>query len=91
MPADHRRRLHDHQCAAPVEEPGQDGQADSSRCIHPSRLEAALDVQRQLPAQKEVLGLDRFGRTEQQHQPAQAVFDQAECNPDERGHALIVP
>jgi hypothetical protein len=44
-----------------------------------------------LPAQEEILGVDRFGRTEQQHHPAQRVFDQAECNPDEGDHALIVP
>jgi hypothetical protein len=44
-----------------------------------------------LTAQEEVLGLDRFGRTEQQHHPAQGVFDQAECNPDEGDHAFIVP
>jgi hypothetical protein len=55
------------------------------------RLDTALDVQSQLPAQEEILGVDRFGRTEQQHHPAQRVFDQAECNPDEGDHALIVP
>jgi hypothetical protein len=35
--------------------------------------------------------VDRFGRTEQQHHPAQGVFDQAQCNPDEGDHAFIVP
>jgi hypothetical protein len=59
--------------------------------IHPSRLDAALDVQSQLTAQEEVLGLDRLGRTEQQHHPAQGVFDQAQCNPEEGDHAFIVP
>jgi hypothetical protein len=53
----------------------QDGQVDSSRGIYRSRLDAALDVQRQLTAQEEVLGLNRFGRTEQQHHPSQGVFD----------------
>jgi hypothetical protein len=91
MPTNHRCRLHDNKRAAPIEQPSQDGQADSSRSIYRSRLDAALDVQRQLTAQEEVLGLDRFGRTEQQHHPAQGVFDQAECNPDEGDHALIVP
>ena len=91
MPTNHRCRLHDNKCAAPIEQPCQDGQADSSRSIYRSRLDAALDVQRQLTAQEEVLGLDRFGRTEQQHHPAQGVFDQAQCNPDEGDHALIVP
>jgi len=57
------------------------------RSIYWSRLDAALDVQRQLTAQEEVLGLDRFGRTEQQHHPAQGVFDQAQCNPREGDHA----
>ena len=91
MPTNHRRRLHDNKCAAPIEQPCQDGQADSSCRIYRSRLDAALDVQRQLTAQEEVLGLDRFGRTEQQHHPAQGVFDQAQCNPGEGDHALIVP
>jgi hypothetical protein len=35
--------------------------------------------------------VDRFGRAEQQHHPAQGIFDQAECNPDEGDHVLIVP
>jgi hypothetical protein len=35
--------------------------------------------------------VDRFGRTEQQHHPAQGVFDQAKCDPEEGDHALIVP
>ncbi len=84
MRTDHRCRLHDNKCAAPIEQPCQDGQADSSCRIYRSRLDAALEGQRQLTAQEEVLGLDRFGRTEQQHHPAQGrFFDQAQCNPGE--------
>ena len=44
-----------------------------------------------MTAQEEVLGLDRLGRTEQQHDPAQGVFDQAQCNLEEGDHAFIVP
>jgi hypothetical protein len=58
MPTNDRRRLHDHQRAAPIEQPCKDGQADAGCSIHPSRLDAALDVQRQLTAQEEVLSLD---------------------------------
>jgi hypothetical protein len=56
MPADHRRWLRDHQCAAPIEEPCQYHQADASRRVDPARSDAALDVQSQLLAQEETLG-----------------------------------
>ena len=91
MPADHGRRLHDDQSAAPIEQLRQHGQADAGRGIDPSRPHATLDVQRQLTAQEEVLGADGLGRAEQQHHPPEGVFDQTECDPGEGDHALIVP
>jgi hypothetical protein len=59
--------------------------------VDPARLDTALDAKSQLPAQEEIFGVDRFGRTGQQHHPAQGVFDHTQGNPDDGDHALIVP
>jgi hypothetical protein len=91
VPANHRCRLHDHQRAAPIEEPGQERQADASRRVDPVRLDTALDVQSQLPAQEEILGAQGLGRSKQEQQPPEGVFDEKTCDPQEADHALIVP
>ena len=44
-----------------------------------------------LTAQEQVLGLDRFGRTEQQHHPPQGALGQTQCDPNEGDHSPIVP
>ena len=91
MPANHRRRLYDHQCAAPIEEPGQYHQADACRRVDPARWDTALDVQSQLPAQEEILGAQGLGSPKQEQQPPEGVFDEKTCDLQDVDHALLVP
>jgi len=55
MPSDQRIRFHDHEHAAPIDQPRQ-GDECNPRCIVGAvRLHLALDVQRQLLSQKQIL------------------------------------
>jgi hypothetical protein len=62
MPSNQRLRTHNNQCIAPIEQSRQQSQAEPRCCIDPSRLRAALDVERELSAQEQILGLDRLTR-----------------------------
>jgi hypothetical protein len=91
MPANQGRRLHDHQSASPIEHPRQQRQADAAGGIDTPRPHAALDVERELTTQEEVLGADSYGRTQEQYHPTEDVLNQAECDPREGDHPFIVP
>ena len=56
MPSNERVRLHDRQESTPVDEPRQRNERNSGRVIGPPRLDLPLEVQRQLLAQKQILG-----------------------------------
>src|SRR5262249_23169112 len=56
MPSHERVRLHDGEDATPVDQRRQRTECDAGRDIGPPRLDLALDVQRQLLAQKQILG-----------------------------------
>jgi hypothetical protein len=90
MPANHRRRLHDHQRATPIEEPCQQRQADACRRVDPVRWDTALDVESQLPAQEEILGAQRLRGPQQQQHPPEGVFDEKTCDLQEVDHALML-
>jgi hypothetical protein len=51
----------------------------------------SFDTTTKLTPQENILGANRRSRTEQQHQPLEAVLDQTKCDPGEGDHALIVP
>ena len=59
VPAKQRFRPHNDQCVPPVEELGQQYQSNSGDRVDSSRLDAALDVQSQLPSKEEILRFDR--------------------------------
>jgi hypothetical protein len=63
----------------------------SGRGVHPAWPHPSIDEQRQLPAQKQILGANSLRRTEQQHQPPDGVLDQTKRDPSEGDHRLIVP
>jgi len=67
-----RTVTHD-QGIAPIEEPGKNRQRHPRRAVDAPRLDAALLVQRELPAEKEVLRLDGSPRSERQHGEAGQV------------------
>jgi hypothetical protein len=56
-------------------------QTDPRGQIDPSGLHAALDVERKLPTQEEILGLDRLTRSKGEPQPPQYVGQQRDQNP----------
>jgi len=56
MPSDQRVRFHDREQAAPLEQPGQSDERNSRRIVGAARRHLALDVQRQLLSQKQILG-----------------------------------
>jgi hypothetical protein len=56
VPSNERVRLHDGEDSTPVDQLRQRDQRNSGRIIGPPRLDLPLDVQRQLLAQKQILG-----------------------------------
>jgi hypothetical protein len=55
--------------------------ADSRGRIDPSRFHAALDVERKLPTQEQIPGLERLARTKGEAQPPQHFSYQLDHNP----------
>jgi hypothetical protein len=90
VPTNHRLRLHDHQRAAPVEQSRQYRQADAGCRIDSPGPVPTFDVQRQLAAQQEILGLDAILGPKQQQHPAEGVFDETTYYREQAGHALMV-
>lgn len=76
---------------SPVETPGQDGQANTSRCIYPPRFCTALCVQCQLAAKKQILGFDRLDWSAQEDNEPRSVREQQDSDLDERDQSLIMP
>jgi len=77
--------------AAPIEESRQQSQGDPCGWIDPSRLHAALDVERKLPTQEQILGLDRLARAKGESQSLQRFNHQLDQNPGDLQHLPIMP
>jgi hypothetical protein len=75
MPTDHRFRTHHHQSVPPVEEPRKQRQPNPGDPINPPRLDAALDIERELAPQEEILRLDRPARSKCESTPAERLGD----------------
>lgn len=73
MPADQRLGSNHDQGIAPIEESGKQRQRHPRRGVDAPRPDAALLVQRQLPAEKEVLRFDGPPRSERQRNEAGQV------------------
>jgi len=73
VPADQRLGPNHDRGLAPIEEPGKQRQRHSRRSVNAPRLDAALLVQREFPAEKEVLRLDGSPTSERQHNEAGQV------------------
>jgi hypothetical protein len=59
-------------------------QTDPRGRIDPSRLHAALDVERKLSTQEQILGLDRLARSKGEPQPPPRFSRQLDQNPRDR-------
>ena len=73
MLADQRLGPNHDQGIAPIEEPGKQRQRHPRRGVDAPRLDAALQVQRKFPAEKEVLRFDESQRSERQQNEAGQV------------------
>jgi hypothetical protein len=62
VPANNGRRSYDDHGIAPIEESGKQCEANPTRVIHASGLDATLDITRELLAKNQVLSADRSGR-----------------------------
>jgi hypothetical protein len=77
VPPHERIGTHNRQELAPLDESRQDDECDTRRIVSPSRSNLALDVTRELLAEKEVLS--RQLRSGPEHQPQQAQQVSEEC------------
>ena len=62
VPANDGRRSYDDDRIAPIEESGEQCEADASRVIHASGFDTSLDIPRELPAKDQILSANRAGR-----------------------------
>jgi hypothetical protein len=77
MPSNERVRLHDGEDSTPVDQPRQGDECDAGRVIGPPRLDLALEVQRQLLTQEEVLGGELDVRPHHRRQESEDVASDA--------------
>jgi hypothetical protein len=76
VPTNQRLGAHDHQSTSPIEESRQQRQADPRDRVDPTRLDAALYVERELSTQEQVLGFNRTTRSKCESTPAKRLGDQ---------------
>jgi hypothetical protein len=91
MPANDGRRSHDYHRIAPIEESGEQREADTSRAIHACGTDAALDIARQMSAQNQILSVDRAGRAHERDDQPQDVRGYADDRPRQLQRVLIMP
>ena len=87
MPPDQRLRFHDREHGSPVDQPGEHDESDPCRIVSSAGFDAALTVERQLPAKKEILGRQLRPRSEAKRQKPEGINQQADGGPphDRRG------
>ena len=66
MPANDGRWTHVDHRIAPIEEPGEQREADPSHVIHASGFDPTLNVARELSAKNQILSANRAGRAQEQ-------------------------
>jgi hypothetical protein len=77
MPSNERVRLDDGEDSTPVDQPRQRDECNAGRIIGPPRLGLPLEVQRQLLAQKQILGGELDGRPQLRRHESQDVASDA--------------
>ncbi|MGZ5089794.1 MAG: hypothetical protein ACXWCY_05845 [Burkholderiales bacterium] len=90
LPSDHRLRLYYEQRSPPFEEPCQDNQAGSGCGVYPPGLDTALFEQSQLPPKKQILRLDRLGRSKSKNYEPGSICEKLNSDLDERDHLPIM-
>src|SRR6266508_3742133 len=91
MPPNDGRRPNDDDRIAPIEESGEQREADASRVVHASGFDAALEIPRQLSTQNQILSSDRAGRAHEQREQTQQVRDDTDDCSRQLQHALLMP
>src|ERR1700680_4224314 len=91
MPANDGPRPHIDHRIAPIEELRKQREAHTSRMVHSSGFDTALDIPRELFAKNQILSADRIGRAQEQDDQSQDVRDDSnDCSPQLQ-HVLIMP
>ena len=71
--------------------PGQQREPKSGDRVDSARLDAALDIETQLPSQEEILRFERSTRSHRQSQPLERITNQGEEDSEAGAHGRIVP
>jgi len=91
MPANDGRWTHVDHRIAPIEESGEQREADPSHVIHASGFDATLNVPSELSAKNQILSADRAGRAQKQDSQPQDVPDDSDDCSRQLQHPLIMP
>jgi hypothetical protein len=91
VPANQGLRADDNQCVTPIKVPGQQREPKSGDRVDSARLDAALDLETQLPSQEEILRFERSTRSHRQSQPLERITNQGEEDSEAGAHGRIVP
>ena len=91
QPANDGRRPHVDHRIAPIEESGEQCEADASRVIHASGFDPTLDITRELFAKNQVLSADRAGRAQERDDQPQDVRGYSDDCSRQLQHVLIMP
>ena len=75
----------------PIEESGEQCEADARRVIHASGFDTALNMTRELFAKNQVLSADRTRRTQERDDEPQDVRGYSDYRSRQLQHALIMP
>src|SRR6266851_1760442 len=91
VPANDGCRLHVDHRVAPIEESGEQCEADASRVIHTSGLDTTLDMPRELFAKNQILSADSAGRSQERTTQPQDVKGYPDGCSRQLQHPLIMP
>ena len=84
-------RLHVDHRVAPIEESGEQCEADASCVIHTSGFDTTLDIPHKLFAKNQILSADSAGRAQERNSQPQEVPGHSDDRSRQLQHALIMP
>lgn len=91
MPPNDGRRPDDDDRIAPIEESGEQREADTSYVVHASGFDAALKIPRELSTQSQILSSDRAGQAKERDDQPQEVRGYPDDPARRLQHVLIMP
>ena len=91
MPADDGCRPYDDYRIAPIEQSGEQCEADARRAINASGFDTTLDITRELLAKNQILGAERAGRAQKRDDQPQEVPGYSDDRSRQPQRAFIMP